>query len=405
MRVLIIHNHYQDAGGEDDVFEQEYSLLAGVTETRALRYFNRKGLKGLIQFALYPWNLFAVRRAAKVVKRFRPNIVHIHNLHYAVGPLLIRMLHKRGIPTVMTLHNYRLLCPTATLFHAGNLFMNSTEGGFPWRAILKGVYGNSAFKTFWLAATYTLHRRLGTWKMVDRYLVLTQFARDLFIRHLPNIPAGKFVVKPNFLPDPISPAETATDKQRQEHFLFVGRLSEEKGVHVLLEAFQGNDARLRIAGTGPLNERVLKAAQTNANIEYLGVLDRQRVIAEMRHCTALIFPSVWFEGMPMTLIQAFATATPVIASRLGAMETMIDPDKNGMFFEAGNSEDLRRAVSHWIDMPPNIKQQTGNNARAMYETHYTPVANKRLLLDEYRTLIDSSNSQQIPNQLIHKSKQ
>lgn len=390
MRILIIHNRYQDPGGEDAVFKQESKLLARVAEVETLEFFNRKGPRGWIQFAFYPWNIQAALRVKRHVRRFRPNVVHIHNLHYALGPLVIRMLRRLGVPIVLTLHNYRLLCPSATLTHDGHLFTESLDQIFPWSAIRQGVHRDSKIKTFWLAFTYAVHRWCGTWNMVDRYFVLTTFARELFVRYRNEIPSEKFVVKPNFLPDPGRPNQGNAEKQphsRQQHFLYIGRLTEEKGLEILLKAFSTNGLSIRIAGDGPMRARVQSLADANPRIQYLGMLAAEDVLTEMRACSALIFPSIWYEGMPMTLIQAFATGTPVIASKMGAMETMIRPNIEGLLFEAGNPESLQNALELWKNCPDNSKMKISQQARIAYETHYTPAENERLLLAQYQSLI------------------
>src|SRR5690554_6323501 len=161
MRILIIHNFYQDPGGEDLVYRQERELLAQTAEVHVLEYHNQKGLKGFMQFLSYPYNLLAANKLSRKIREIQPDIIHIHNLHYAAGPLLVAAAKRHGIPVVMTLHNYRLLCPSATLYHQGALFTDSLTRTFPWKAVRLGVWADSRLKTFWLALTNHLHRRLG----------------------------------------------------------------------------------------------------------------------------------------------------------------------------------------------------------------------------------------------------
>ena len=380
MRILIIHNHYQDPGGEDVVFQQEKALLSVTEEVFPLTFQNQKGWKGAWQTLWSPWNVWAGQRLKKAIQMHRPDIIHIHNLHYAIGPLAVRIAKRQGIPVVMTLHNYRLLCPSATLFHDGRLFTDSLHVHFPWKAIRLGVHSRSIFKTFWLALTTWLHKRFDTWHKVDRYIVLTDFAKQLFIDSTFGVPADKIVVKPNFVID-----TAQTNRTRGQHFLFVGRLTSEKGIDVLLDAFAGTNKMLRIAGNGPLQGKVLRACQRHPNITYLGVLDKPDIDKQLAECTALIFPSTWYEGMPITLVEAFAAGTPVITSDLGAMRAMVNEGENGWLFLAGDAIALRQRIEEWLSTDETYRQQISNQARLKYEQLYTAARNKNLLLKIYQS--------------------
>src|SRR5690606_14934429 len=224
MRVLIIHNHYQDPGGEDVVFRQEKKLLEDTETVFTLTFKNHKGWKGLWQTAWSPWNVWAGNRIRRAIRLHRPDIIHLHNLHYAVGPIAVRVARNMGIPTVMTLHNYRLLCPSATLFYRGDVFTESLHTEFPWKAIRLGLHSHSRVKTFWLAWTVWLHKKIGTWHAVSRYIVLTDFAKKLFVDSSFGVPENRFAVKPNFISDQYG----FVMPERDEHFLFLGRLTEEK---------------------------------------------------------------------------------------------------------------------------------------------------------------------------------
>lgn len=382
MRILIIHNFYQHPGGEDVVFEQEKTLLGNTEAVFSLTFSNHRGWRGVWQTLWSPWNIWAARRVKRAIERHRPDIIHIHNLHYAVGPIAIRVAKRSGVPVVMTLHNYRLLCPSATLYHNGAIFTASLRANFPWKAVWNGVHSASAAKTWWLAFTYWMHRKLGTWQMVDRYITLTDFAKQLFVESSLGVAAEKFVTKPNFVAD--SPAIAAI---RGQHFLFVGRLASEKGIPVLLQAFAGTDYQLRIAGDGPLKELVAETATTSPNITYLGTLDRSAIHEQLAECAALVFPSIWYEGLPMTLIEAFAAGTPVIASDLGAMQRLVHEGRNGWRFAPNDAAGLRKKVSEWLQTDMLYKEQVGRKAREEYEEHYTPARNKTLLLTCYRALL------------------
>ena len=380
MRILIIHNYYQHPGGEDVVFEQEKALLTTTEDVTSLTFNNQKGWRGAWQTLWSPWNVWAGRRVRQAIRQHRPDLIHIHNLHYAIGPIAVRIAKRMGIPVVMTLHNYRLLCPSATLFHNGKLFTDSLHAAFPWKAIRMGVHSHSVVKTWWLAFTTWVHKKLGTWRMVDRYLTLTDFAKQLFAHAPLGIPAENMVTKPNFAANGDQAPEP-----RGNHFLFIGRLTHEKGVAVLLEAFAGTDFLLQVVGDGPLRDKVMETAQRYPNITYLGTLGRAAIDQQLAICTALVFPSIWYEGMPMTLIEAFAAGTPVIASDLGAMVSMVHNAQNGWRFAAGNAADLREKVAQWLTATDAYRQQVSVGARREYEQRYTAEQNKLLLLNIYHS--------------------
>ncbi|WP_353124575.1 glycosyltransferase family 4 protein [Parapedobacter pyrenivorans] len=380
MRILFIHNYYQHPGGEDVVFEQEKTLLALTEHVFSLTFNNKKGWRGAWQTFWSPWNIWAAQRLKRAIRQYKPDVIHIHNLHYAVGPIAVRVAKRMGIPVVMTVHNYRLLCPSSTLFHNGKLFTDSLYTEFPWKAVCIGAHSHSSVKTFWLSFTTWLHKKLGTWHMVDRYITLTDFAKQVFADSSLHLPPEKLVIKPNFVANGFQVSEA-----RGHHFLFVGRLTQEKGVEVLLEAFVGTDYHLRIVGDGPLRAMVTDADQRHPNITYLDTLGRAAIDQQLATCTALVFPSIWYEGMPMTLIEAFAAGTPVIASNLGAMESMVHEGQNGWRFTAGNASDLREKIGLWLTTTATYRQQLGLEARREYEQRYTAEQNRLLLLNIYHS--------------------
>jgi len=171
------------------------------------------------------------------------------------------------------------------------------------------------------------------------------------------------------------------------YFLYIGRLSSEKGIDLLLDVFRGKKSNLLIGGDGPLKEMVLKASGENENIRYLGLLDKEAVKEKLAQCSVLIFPSIWYEGMPLILIEAFASGTPVIASNLGAMSSMIKDGYNGIHFTAGYNKELSEKTELWENMSINDKQIFYRNARKEYENFYTPEINRDLALEIYQSVI------------------
>lgn len=372
-------------GGEDSVFKQESSLLrSGGNEVREIKFYNSTGIKGLIFFLKSVWNFSSSKIILRQIHLFEPDIIHFHNIHFTIGPLILRLIKPLNIPIVMTLHNYRLLCPSATLFSHGDIFLKSINQKFPWVAVKKRIYRNSFFQTFWTAFVISFHKRINTWDNINRFIVLTSFAKNIYQESNFGFNFNQFIVKPNFVQRPI-----ITCKKRSNSFLFIGRLSEEKGIDLLLESFISSGFFIRIGGDGPLKEMVLMASYKYSNITFLGALNKNQVIKEMESCNALIFPSIWYEGMPMTIIEAFSLGTPVIANKLGAMESMIEHGINGLHFNQ-SSFDLVSKLEFWNNLNDFEKDKFSKGALESYEKNYTPEKNLKILLSIYESVLDES---------------
>lgn len=385
MRILIIHTFYQNPGGEDTVFQQESKLLAMDNEVALLTFQNKKGWRGALQTLSSFWNVSASNRVKRTIKEFKPEVVHIHNTHYASGPIILRAVHQMGIPLVMTLHNFRLLCPSAILYHDKALFLSSLQESFPWTAIKLGVMDNSVIKTFVLALNYWFHRKIGTWERVDRYIALSSFAKNLFINSTLNVQARKFSIKPNFT-FPIDKYNATY----ADYFIYIGRLTEEKGVLDLLEAFSRISDKILIIGDGELKQEVLDAASKNENIKYLGFKSRDEIIPLVEKAAALIVPSIWFEGMPMTILEAFSVGTPVLGSNIGALQELIIPNKTGLLFSPQNVDSMLKTVRQWKDYNSEEKFNIRQTTKEFYFSNFTPEENKEKLLHIYHEAIHDS---------------
>ncbi len=387
MRVLFIHTAYKFRGGEDTVVEEEIDLLRSHAVTVDLVSFSNEGnvAANLLQL---PFNIQSYKKTIRKINEFRPDVVHIHNLHFAGSASIIYAIKKCKVPFVMTVHNYRLLCPSATLFYNGSIFTDSLNNSFPWKAVKLGVYKNSKLVTFWSALSVYLHRTIGTWKQCDKLVVLQEHSQKLFLKSSLGFTNEQVVIKPNFCRPLLSKAN-----HEGNYFLYVGRLSDEKGIGVLLKAFSTSSLPLIIAGDGPLKAQVEVAALNHKNITYVGKLDKEAIADLMAHSTALIFPSVWFEGMPLTIIEAFACGTPVIASNLGAMLSMITNSFNGLHFKAGDAEDLLNTINYWHTLSGKQKNEFSSNALKTYKENFTPEQNFEIISKIYASVMQHKAQQ------------
>jgi glycosyltransferase involved in cell wall biosynthesis len=381
MRILLVHNYYQQPGGEDQVFKAEGELLERHGHEVHSYTAHNDQVKHLSQLDLAQttiWNRESYRALRTLIKQHRPDIVHVHNTLPLISPAVYYAAKARGATVVQTLHNFRLLCPKATFFRDGKVCEDCLGKGFPWPAIQHACYRNSRAASSAVAAMLAVHRFRHTYQdKVDAYIALTEFARQKFIKG--GLPADKIHVKGNFVsPDP------GMDEGGSGYALFVGRLSEEKGIGVLLEAWTrlGGKLPLKIVGGGPLAGRVMSASKDDPSIEYLGWQPHSRVLERMRDAKVLIFPSLWYEGVPITLLEAFAMGLPVIASDLGTMASAIEHHKTGLLYEAGNADKLARLVNWALSQPEKIEQMR-REARAEFEAKYTAEKNYQQLIEVY----------------------
>jgi len=327
---------------------------------------------------LVPYSLPARKLVAERIRQFRPDIVHVHNFFPALTPSVYDACRSARVPVVQTLHNYRLMCANALLFRQGKVCTECLGHAFPLPAILHGCYRDSRLGSAAIAAMIGGHRMRHTWtQRVTRFIALTKFARGLFTAEL-GIPEDQIVVKPNAATDP------GLGDGAGGYALYIGRLSKEKGIETLLNAALhgvGLGIPLKIAGIGPL-QPLVEDAQIPGKIEYLGQQNPAEVRRLMQQARVLLIPSLWYEGLPMVVPEAFGTGLPIVASRIGSLQTLIEEGGNGLLVEPGNAAALAEAVRR-LTSNASFERGLRLEARRTYEALYRPDANLRLLLDIY----------------------
>ena len=395
MKILLVHNTYQQPGGEDVVFSQERQLLerAGhqvLTYCRSNREIEGySALKRLALASRMVWARDTRREIASLLHRQKPDLVHVHNTFLMVSPSMYSACKEAHIPVVQTLHNYRLLCPAAIFFRSGRVCEECLEHGF-WRGMIHGCYRDSRAQTSAVALMLTVHRWLGTWsKMVDCFIALTKFSRKKFIKA--GLPAEKVAVKPNFVH-----LDPGARDGRGEYALFVGRLSQEKGAQTLLASWQRLQGSIpvRIAGSGPERASLeAHAKQTgHTDVSFLGQLPHDEVIAAVKGARFLVFTSKCYETFGMTIVEAFACGVPVVASRLGAIQEIVADGRTGLHFTPGDADDLAAKVK-WAWAHPEEMAAMGRAARAEYEAKYTAERNYEMLMAIYQKVITGERVQ------------
>lgn len=383
MRVLVVHNSYQHRGGEDSVVEAEVALLcANGHEVRMYLRHNDEiaGRQRLSLLLETMWSRGTFIELSSLIDKWRPDVVHVHNTLPIISPSVFWLCGRLGIPVVQTLHNFRLMCPQAMFLRDGRP-CEDCLGKLPWRGVVRGCYRGSVSQTGVLAAMVSAHRIAGTWhRKVSRYIALSEFSRRKFVAG--GLPADRIVVKPNFVDFP------AFATRPRNGFLFVGRLSGEKGISTLVSA-----ARLEpglcvcVAGDGP-SAHLLEGQD---NVSRLGILSTEEIVDRMCSASALVLPSICYENFPRTLVEAFACGLPVIASRLGVMEELIEDGVTGILFDPGCPADLA-AKMRWASDNPVALSRMGRAARNRYEARFSGKMNHKQLIEIYQDVIDEVNS-------------
>ncbi|SNS74280.1 Glycosyltransferase involved in cell wall bisynthesis [Noviherbaspirillum humi] len=385
MKILVAHNTYQHRGGEDTVVDAEIALLRSRGhEVREYRQHNDaiKQMSPAAAAVSAIWSTQTERDAAAIAREFRPDIIHVHNTFPLISPSLYWAADRMGIPLVQTLHNFRLLCPQAIFLRDGKI-CEDCIGKLPWRAVTRKCYRESAVQSAVVTGMLATHRALGTYQQrITRYIALNEFARAKYVEG--GLPADRIRIKPNFV------ASAGAPEEGERHGgLYVGRLSGEKGLDVLAAAVQG--ARLEgieVIGGGPL-EPLAKAAFGDG---YLGYRSLDEIMARMRGASFMVLPSICYENSPRTIVEAFASGLPVIASRLGALVEIVRDGVTGLLFDPGSPDDLA-AKMRWAARHPDEMRRMGRNARTEYETRYTPDRNYDMLLGIYEDAISSTRNQ------------
>lgn len=387
MKILTVHNFYQQAGGEDVVFANETELLRehGHTVIEFTAHNDAVSTMGKAKLAINTvWSREYKHKLAAVIAEQRPDIAHFHNTFMVISPAAYYACHEAGIPIIQTLHNYRLFCLNATFYRDQHVCEDCVGKLLPYPGIVHGCYRESKVISGVVAGMLTTHRLRGTYqRVIDTYIVLTEFARQKFADL--GLPADKLKLKTNFLKD-----DPGVGKHDGNYAVFVGRLTEEKGVRLMLEAWrQSPEIPLKVVGDGPL----MSAAQAYIDehkmswVTLAGRQPRAETLRLIQGAKALIFPSQWYEGMPMTIIEAFACGTPVIAADLGSMATVVQHEVNGLHFAAGSADDLAVQARHLWNQPA-VAAQLGIAARRDFEANYTASENYEQLLRIYSDTLE-----------------
>src|SRR3972149_8659182 len=392
MKILFVHNFYISTApsGEDIVFKDELELLKKkgievITYTKYNDEILSYRFKNKLQLPInIVWSLKSYKELKSIIKKEKPDLCHFHNIFYTISTSAYYACKDAGVPVVQTLHNYRIFCVNGLLFRNGKT-CEDCIGRIPYNAFLNGCYRNSRTSSLVMAFMEYLHRIIGTWNTkIDAFIILTEFSKSKFIKA--SLPAEKIFVKPNFIKNNLEPHFNF-----KKFVLFVGRLTSEKGVMTLLKSWKKIDSKgivLKIIGDGSLKKDIEEFIIKHKleNVKICGYLPWEEVIENIKNSMFLFFTSECYETFGKPVIEAFACGKPIIASRLGVMEEIVEDGKTGLFFEPGNPDDLALKIKWMLDNT-NASIEMGKNARAEFEAKYTFEKNFEILIGIYQKAI------------------
>lgn len=385
MRIAILHNTYLQQGGEDTVFASEVELLRSYGHEVLTYTVSNEATAGVPAWRLAKqsiWNPQTYRDLLSWFEKYKPDVAHFHNWMYVLSNSAYQAAQECQVPVVQTLHNYRLICSGGQLLRNRRPCEICVGKRFPLWGVYYGCFRGSRKLTLIRTLAVQKHKRY--WRdTIQIFIALTEFAKAKFVQG--GLPPDKIFVKPNFvMPDP------GEGTHEGDYALFAGRLSEEKGIRVLLEAWQmlPESFRLVIAGDGPLANLVQQSQQRMPNITWLGKVPSSEVARLMQEASILVFPSISYEGLSMSVLEAMASGLPIVASGHGSMSSVVEHQVSGWLFAPGDARSLRDAVVEAF-RTPDLRRQLGQQARQIYLQRYTPERNYEMLIDIYHRAIAS----------------
>ena len=345
-RVLIVHNYYQQSGGEGNVAENEAALLRN--HGHSVFFYTRNNTEiagyGPIQRLVMAFStLFSFktyRQVRALISKEKIDIVHVHNTVPLISPSVYYAAWSLHVPVVQTVHNYRFLCPNGLFYRDGHVCRDCVEKGLVC-SVRHGCYRGSKVQTMLLALTMGLHRLLGTYRRIEGVICLTGFAAETLSKAFPK---ERIYIKPNIVDVPSTPLAY---QAHGEDYVFFGRLDQQKGVFVLLEAFEKlPQCKLTIIGGGPEQAAMEAYIKTHHmdNVVMKGQLAHDEALEYVKHARAVVLPTQLYEGLPLTLLESFALGTPVFGSKLGNVGAVLSKWGGGFLFDQTDPEALSACI-------------------------------------------------------------
>ncbi len=384
MKLLLCHNYYQQRGGEDQSFELErdllesrgHSVISFTVHNNTIPQMSRATL-----LAKTIWNRSVYVKLRSLIRQHRPDVMHCTNLFPLISPAASSAALTEQVPVVQSLRNYRMFCSNALFLREGKVCEDCLGRTIPWPAIRHKCYRDSRTASAVVVGLQTIQKVTRSWNHIDLFFTPSEFARNKMIEG--GLSPEQLAVKPNFL-DP----EPGVGSGSGDYVIYVGRLSPEKGISTLLEAWKHDPdlPKLMIVGNGPEKKTIQTAQESDQRIQLMGQLPLERALDLIGESQCLVMPSIWYETFGRTVIEAYAKGAPVVASRIGALTELVEGHETGLLFEPGNSNSLSASIKNLLDNPLRMTQMR-KNARDLYKRNFTAERNYLMLMRLYSTAI------------------
>lgn len=379
-KVLMVHNFYQIGGGEHTVFENEVNLLKDhghevIEYTRSNDELKKSRFKLILSPLSTIWSFKTYREVKNTIIDQKIDIVHCHNTFPLISPAVYYAARSCGVPVLQTIHNFRFLCPNGTFFCDGKICEKCREKNSFKDAIKNRCYRGSKIQTSIVVSMLKFHRAIGTYNKIN-YIFLTEFNKDKF-SGLIDVNGKNVFIKPNFVKE-----EREENRDvREKIFVFAGRLEENKGIKILVDRWKKlpSEYILFIYGDGTLKDYIEEVCKENCNINFLGFKPQKEIFKKLQSAVALVFPSIWYEGFPMTIAESFSIGCPVIATNIGNQASIIRESKAGCLFELDSKESFTEAIHKVI----TNREEYSEMAKKYYEMNLTPSGNYKRLIEIY----------------------
>lgn len=391
MRILMIHNRYLQKGGEDTVFYNEAQMLDdGENEIFQFVVSNdsikTNSLVEKIKLGINTiWSISSYKKVKSYIKKIEPDVVHVHNTFPLLSPSIYWAIKSVGIPIIQTLHNYRLGCANGILYRESEICQKCIDKNI-FYSVYHGCYRESKIQTLPVALMQGFHRLIGTYSnKIDRYIALTEFSREKFMEI--GLPKEKIVVKPNFTLNPYTNKFPKDFKRRKKQIIYVGRITEDKGLEILLNSFTNlnmSNANLLVIGEGEKRIDYQEKYKFDSRISWLGSQEKEKVIDHISDSTMLVMSSLWYETFGMVLIEAMSVGTPIIAPNHGGFSEIVIENRNGFTYNRYNSNDLMLKMKQLMELKEDEWNKFSESCFEDYNVKYSKVKNKNALLNIYR---------------------
>lgn len=396
MKVLLVHDFYQQHGGEDVNAEAERALLEANGHEVILYTRHNAEIAGydfLGKLTLPFHAIYSMRTHDEItalVRKHRPQVAYVHNFFPLISPSLYHTLHSLRVPSVQLVNDFRFLCPNGWFYVNGRICERCKHGNYA-HAVLNRCYRDSYLQSAAAASVMAVNRLAGGLNKIDAYVCVSEFVKRNF--QDAGLPDARLFVKPNFL----DASKIVPHFVPGNYALYLGRLSHEKGIRTLLDAFEQVPAvPLKIVGTGPCEEEVRARLSRNGlrHVQFVGFKSGHEKWELLRNAAFVIVPSVWYEACPNVVLEAYAAGKPVIASRIGALQEMVEHDHTGLLFASAAAAELAAAV-RFLAANPEHTQRFGHNGRKLVETKFGPELNfatlSRIFSDVTRSSLPALN--------------